>query len=121
MFAETRMSFGDHLEDLRIHLWRALAGFLVGLLLGFFVAPKVLDIINAPVEQQLMQFYRNRVDKYRKQLEDGDSSAVALNQPQDSRIQVNKKALFAALGIPDPNPEEEWMELPVRIYPLDIT
>ena len=49
MFAETRMSFGDHLEDLRIHLWRALAGFLVGLLLGFFVAPKVLDIAEKGV------------------------------------------------------------------------
>jgi len=26
-FSETRMTFGDHLEDLRRHLWRAVAGF----------------------------------------------------------------------------------------------
>ena len=26
-FAETRMSFGDHIEDLRTHLWRAIKGF----------------------------------------------------------------------------------------------
>ena len=25
-FAETRMSFGEHLEDLRTHLWRAVKG-----------------------------------------------------------------------------------------------
>ncbi len=28
MFADTRMSFGEHIEDLRTHLLRAIYGFL---------------------------------------------------------------------------------------------
>src|SRR5207248_9362524 len=83
LFSDTRMSFGDHLEELRTHLWRALAGFLIGLVFGFFVCPIVLDFIKAPVEQQLMQFYRNRVTKFEKQLESGEKAALLLNEPKD--------------------------------------
>jgi sec-independent protein translocase protein TatC len=36
MFADTRMSFGDHLEDLRTHLWRAIKGFVI-IMVGVFV------------------------------------------------------------------------------------
>src|SRR5207253_57893 len=32
----TRMSFGDHLEDLRTHLWRAIKGFFI-IMVGVFV------------------------------------------------------------------------------------
>ena len=31
MFSDTRMSFGDHLEDLRTHLWRAVKGFFIAM------------------------------------------------------------------------------------------
>jgi sec-independent protein translocase protein TatC len=34
-FAETRMSFGDHIEDLRGHLWRAIGGLFFCLAIGF--------------------------------------------------------------------------------------
>jgi len=30
------MSFGDHIEDLRTHLLRALKGFVIGMVLGFW-------------------------------------------------------------------------------------
>src|SRR6516162_3603175 len=33
MFADTRMSFGDHLEDLRTHLWRAVKSFIICMIL----------------------------------------------------------------------------------------
>lgn len=57
MFADTRMSFGDHIEDLRSHLIRALKGFLIGMILGVWpLGQYVLNIITAPVEQQLREF-----------------------------------------------------------------
>ncbi len=34
-FVETRMSFGDHIEELRLHLWRAIAGLVLCLFIGF--------------------------------------------------------------------------------------
>ncbi len=36
-FAETRMSFGDHIEELRRYLWRAIAGLALCLFLGFIL------------------------------------------------------------------------------------
>jgi sec-independent protein translocase protein TatC len=51
------MSFGDHIEDLRAHLIRALKGFLIGMIIGIWpLGQIVLGIITAPVEQQLREF-----------------------------------------------------------------
>jgi len=44
-FAATRMSLGDHVEELRLRLWKALAGFGVAFVLGFFLSPTVLRIV----------------------------------------------------------------------------
>ena len=43
-FNDTRMSLGDHIEELRKHLIRALLGFGVALVAGFFLSPMVLAI-----------------------------------------------------------------------------
>ena len=32
-FSDTRMSFWDHIEELRKHMWRAIVGFVIALLL----------------------------------------------------------------------------------------
>src|SRR5207248_7685265 len=63
MFADTRMSFGDHLEDLRTHLWRAVKGFGVALFLSFFIGHLVLNFITAPVKAELKKFYDHRTRK----------------------------------------------------------
>ncbi|HMC88306.1 MAG TPA: twin-arginine translocase subunit TatC, partial [Gemmataceae bacterium] len=58
MFADTRMSFGDHLEELRIHLWRAVIGFVIAMFLSFLIGKPVLyTFIIRPVEKQLQEFY----------------------------------------------------------------
>jgi sec-independent protein translocase protein TatC len=57
MFADSRMSFGEHIEDLRVHLIRAIAGFVVAFIVSFFFAPTVLRFISAPVESQLKEFW----------------------------------------------------------------
>jgi sec-independent protein translocase protein TatC len=59
MFADTRMSIGDHIEDLRSHLLRAVAGFIVGIVVCIspWVGPYLLKFITDPVEVQLRAFY----------------------------------------------------------------
>lgn len=59
-FADTRMSFGEHIEDLRSHLIRALKWFCVGLVLGFVFAKPMLDYITKPVEEAIRNFYEER-------------------------------------------------------------
>src|SRR5262245_48548808 len=79
LFASTRMSFGDHLEDLRLHLWRAIAGFaaILGACLlldaigyatdtGIGVGRPVMGWIAYPVEQQLQRLYERRKERMLK-------------------------------------------------------
>jgi Tat protein translocase TatC len=61
LFAHTRMSFGDHIEELRIRMIRAILGFLIALVVGLFVGQPVLEFIQAPVQRQLEDFYDARI------------------------------------------------------------
>jgi sec-independent protein translocase protein TatC len=79
-FADTRMTFGDHLEELRLHLWRALAGFGVAVLLSFFIGRAAVNFITAPVKQQLRAFYNHRVEKTMKELQ-ANPDLQKVNEP----------------------------------------
>lgn len=59
-FAETRMSFGEHIEELRVHLLRALKWFGLGLAIGFLLGKSVLGYITAPVDDAIRRFYEER-------------------------------------------------------------
>jgi sec-independent protein translocase protein TatC len=83
MFSDTRMSFGDHIEDLRKHLWRALMGFLVCLVFSFFIGKPVLRFIARPVEQELKRFYDARAKKIQEQFEQGDDALQNVNEPRE--------------------------------------
>jgi sec-independent protein translocase protein TatC len=97
-FADTRMSFGDHIEDLRTHLIRAIKGFLIALFVSFFLAKYVLAFIRAPVERQLVAFW----DRYHA----ARMSEVMENPPEGSKntralmVRVDKRYLRAAVGLP---------------------
>jgi sec-independent protein translocase protein TatC len=86
MFEDTRMSFGDHLEELRLHLWRAIAGFLIALFFSFFIGKPVLRMISAPVEEQLLEFYANRAKLIEEELDRGDAYYEKFNQPIQTKL-----------------------------------
>jgi sec-independent protein translocase protein TatC len=65
-FADTRMSFGDHIEDLRSHLIRALLGLCVAVGISMFFGHLVLRFISAPIEKELAVYYKTRMDAARK-------------------------------------------------------
>lgn len=124
LFADTRMSFGDHIEDLRVHLWRAIAGFLVGLVISFFIGQPVLRLIAAPVEAELKRFYDRRVEKIRATLEKGDDLEVKqANMAKELEIEIDRRELAKSLNIQLPaeangDNGENWVTLPVRVRPL---
>jgi sec-independent protein translocase protein TatC len=122
MFADTRMSFGEHLEELRTHLWRALAGFGVALFFSFFIGKDVLAFIAHPVEEQLQKFYERRVAKVHADLQNGDAALEAVNQPKELAVAVHRDQLAQALGLkPAPGAEgEPWIDLILRIKPLTV-
>ncbi len=100
-FADTRMTFGDHLEELRRHLWRAFAGFGVALFMSFFIGKYAVDFITAPVKEQLRAFYNRRVEKTMKELQN-DTSLQKVNKPTGfTKTYFLREQLQAALkGVP---------------------
>ncbi len=59
LFEESRMSFGQHLEELRVVLIRSLIGVAIGCIFGFLFAERVVNILQQPLEQALTKFYVN--------------------------------------------------------------
>lgn len=56
-FENTKMTFGEHLEELRGALFRAIVGMLAGVLLAFPVAPTVVRWIEWPLKKALRKHY----------------------------------------------------------------
>jgi sec-independent protein translocase protein TatC len=77
IFANTRMSFGDHIEELRQRMFAAIKWLLLFLVIGFILDaigeavgnPKIgigkpmLKVITDPVEQQVRDFYNRRIER----------------------------------------------------------
>lgn len=132
-FATTRMTFGEHLEDLRYHLIRALIGFGFCMVIGFIldaigttglpvgVGKPTLEIIARPVEIALQDFYDRRVTQVKKDLAIGRNPELqADNLPQEMMLDVNIPRLRDALGIKDEYKGEEFVALPVRVRPVEL-
>lgn len=77
IFKDSRMSFGDHLEELRTRLFKALKYLLLCLVFGFFldwigylidypnfgIGRPMMRVITEPVESQVRDFYNRRIEK----------------------------------------------------------
>ncbi|HEY7425981.1 MAG TPA: hypothetical protein VH682_17255, partial [Gemmataceae bacterium] len=96
-FADTRMTFGDHLEELRLHLWRAVAGFGVALFLSFFIGKAAVDFITAPVKKQLREFYNRRVEKTMKELQSDPNLQKANEATGFTKVYFRRDQLQAVL------------------------
>jgi sec-independent protein translocase protein TatC len=100
MFADTRMSFGDHLEDLRAHLWRAVKGFLLAMILSLCFGKYVVVFITAPVEKQLHNFYDRASKKTRQELMDKAEREGGVAVKKRWKVEIDPNALRAAVGLP---------------------
>ena len=52
LFEDTRMSFGEHLEDLRKALFKAAIGLAIGCAIGFTFANQVVEWLGTIVTAQ---------------------------------------------------------------------
>lgn len=64
---KSKMSFSEHLEELRVALFKSLGALLVGSLLGLLVGWSVVDYIQMPIRHSLETFFRRQA--YQMQLE----------------------------------------------------
>lgn len=60
LFAESTMTFGEHLEELRQCLFRAAIGLVIGVGFGLFYADDVIQQIQVPLKASLRSYYRHQ-------------------------------------------------------------
>ncbi len=53
LFDDTTMTFGEHLEELRIRLWRAIVGLLLVSCLTMYYGDFVMAVVRKPIEDAL--------------------------------------------------------------------
>lgn len=133
IFDNTRMTFGDHIEELRTRMIRALSGLLVCLVIGFIldaigesignksigIGKPMLAVITDPVESQVRDFYnrRNEAAAAKKLAEMGNTTPEEILRIKE-KLQAGGNNLTALT--PDEReklvitPEEMPVILPVR-------
>ncbi len=101
MFNDTRMSFGDHLEELRTHLFRAIKGFVIGMVISVaFFGQIVMRVIVKPVEDQLEAFENRKADKDIVEARDRAKAAGVVMPSVQLNIRIaNKEKFLADLGL----------------------
>jgi sec-independent protein translocase protein TatC len=57
---KSKMSFGEHLEELRKALFKSIAALFVGFLVGLYFANDIVDYVQTPVRDALTSFYMNQ-------------------------------------------------------------
>ena len=74
LFAETSMSFGEHLEELRLCFIRSLLSIGLGSLLGFALGAQVVEYIQVPVKRSLEAYQEKKanakIDAEKESIED---------------------------------------------------
>ena len=103
-FEGTKMTFGEHLEELRVALLRSVAGILIGFLVALLIAPTVVRWIEYPLKKALRRHY---LAVAKGDLESGGNDGQAAAQwstidklemvPQ--RMYVDKEGLREQLGV----------------------
>jgi len=104
MFADTRMTFGEHIEDLRTHLMRAIKGFVLCMVACLFFAGHILTFITAPVDRELKEYYeryfQQRINKLRDEFQNNQIKGLP-NAKQV--VWLRPLDRDAAPKAPDPN------------------
>jgi len=60
LFQSSTMTFGEHLEELRVCLIRAAIGLFLAVLVGFLIARPVVHLIEEPLRRALGKYYSAR-------------------------------------------------------------
>jgi sec-independent protein translocase protein TatC len=120
-FAHTRMSLGDHIEELRTALWRAIKGFFLCLFIGFFFAKAALNFITYPVRTELEAFHDRRIAEQKEKLKNGDEKLEEANAPRPVVFTVDKAELMRAVDLdPGKVPAGATVKLTLGVPPFDV-
>ncbi|MDB4654465.1 twin-arginine translocase subunit TatC [Rubripirellula sp.] len=112
------MTFGEHLEDLRHSLFRAMLWLAGGMLVGLFFANEVVRFVQMPLQGAIEQFNADR-DLYRLGYDPSDESVQELHKFLAKNALVweiiyEVPEEFQALTMESFVPQEESVEQPTE-------
>lgn len=53
LFDDSTMTFGEHLEALRVHVWKALIGLVIGVILALIFGNQIIGVLKEPINEAL--------------------------------------------------------------------
>jgi sec-independent protein translocase protein TatC len=97
LFAESTMTFGEHLEELRKYLFRALFGLMVGFAIGLYYGTDVVVFINRPVTEALGRYFQKQSkNRLHESTEKGNSNPEQVKAIEDrTDILIDKNQMLA--------------------------
>jgi len=132
-FHDSRMSFGDHIEELRTHLLLAVYGFVICLAIGFVLdfigtstglpiglGKPVLKIIEAPAKQEMQAFYARRLVKMEERSATAakEDPASLIRTPYTLTAKLQTKSLTSFVELKQDSPEA--IEITLEVAGADI-
>jgi sec-independent protein translocase protein TatC len=124
LFAEEQsmatMSFGEHIEELRVRLILGLLGLVVGVIVVFLppldIASHVMRSMEAPAKAALDAFYKQEYDKKRTQAEtEKATTPIVLARIPLDKFAGQLQGAFPQLALPEPGSlVDRWLELPIQ-------
>jgi sec-independent protein translocase protein TatC len=85
LFESTKMTFGEHLEELRLSLVKAILSLVVGVLIGLLFANKVVEYVQTPLKNALRTYYSNMEGEKQFNLYIDDLKARGAPLPSDMK------------------------------------
>jgi sec-independent protein translocase protein TatC len=95
LFRESTMTFGEHLEELRRRLVRAVFWLAIGLVVGLVIGKDVVQLIQRPLTKALEDFYGEKAkktlrEKYGELPPETEALFLAGNVPEQMTVQPSR-------------------------------
>jgi sec-independent protein translocase protein TatC len=113
LFEHTKMTFGEHLDELRVSLFKAIFALVIGVLIALTFAGKVVEYVQVPLKAALENYY-NRVEN--NKLRQNLIKDTEAGKPGPSDIDGVVKAFARERLIP----EDHWLYPPEIVSFLKI-
>jgi sec-independent protein translocase protein TatC len=110
LFQDTTMTFGEHLEELRSALFKALLGLIAGCVIGLFVGSWMVSIILGPLESALETYYAGTsIKKYDEWVAERQAKNLPIpyTHEQIERLVNRDRMLFEIMYV---DPRQAWQE-----------
>jgi len=104
LFHDTTMTFGEHLDELRVSLFKAVIGLMIGVAVGLYFGNNVVHVIQAPLEKSLATYYANHgVTRYEEWAADRETKGLPIPYTQEEvKALIKEQGMLFDIQYVDP-------------------